>query len=406
MSVGGGLAFLQNRHQKRILCFVSDGTGLGHLSRICRIAGALQGPCACLIVTGHRFVGAMVPAACEFVHIPSFDSLLPGRARNCGQDPFLKIRLSGAMQLRAHLIEATLEAFQPDAILVDHRPAGHYNELLALLKRSPARKYLVFRGILGISETERMEIFEGECGALLEAHFERILVACDRRIVDISAEYGLSPSLARKVIYMGYAMNTVSPAQMRAAREERGLQPGDRWVVCSAGGGKFGGQLIKQCMKLAAHYQDVHFDIVVGPKANTHLAFPSENEAVHSRIRLYKETPYLPLMQASCDLAVGSGGYNAFVEAMAGATPIITVPTEPLKGDEQYIQAQRLAPFYPVTLVNDLEALEHAFDAVLERLEADRLRAQTTDLDKGGLQNLRRYLFEELGITARDSSVE
>jgi hypothetical protein len=45
----------KQHRQWRALFFAFDGgVGLGHLRRLARIAEEMQGPCACLLVTGHR----------------------------------------------------------------------------------------------------------------------------------------------------------------------------------------------------------------------------------------------------------------------------------------------------------------------------------------------------------------
>lgn len=53
--------------RKRILIFVHDGRGLGHLRRLCRLADQLKHDASVLFVTGHRDASYLVPKDCEYI---------------------------------------------------------------------------------------------------------------------------------------------------------------------------------------------------------------------------------------------------------------------------------------------------------------------------------------------------
>ena len=88
--------------QKRAIFFVFDGgTGLGHLRRLASIAKRLQGRFSCLIVTGHRAAAHwFVPDECEYIHLPSWDSLLESKAQYWGRKPFIVLDEAEALKLR------------------------------------------------------------------------------------------------------------------------------------------------------------------------------------------------------------------------------------------------------------------------------------------------------------------
>src|SRR5581483_1168764 len=121
--------------QYRAVFFVFDGgTGLGHLRRLARIAHQMQGRFACLVVTGHRAAANwFVPATCEYVHLPSWDSLVPEKARYWDRAPFLNVDLSGAVELRQQIIQGIMQGFRPDAVFVDHLPLGANDELAQVI---------------------------------------------------------------------------------------------------------------------------------------------------------------------------------------------------------------------------------------------------------------------------------
>ena len=74
---------MQNR-QKRFMFFVHDGIGLGHLSRMSKIAQGLQGLAACLVVSGYREMSWMVSKECEYIHLPNlYDIYITQGHRSC-----------------------------------------------------------------------------------------------------------------------------------------------------------------------------------------------------------------------------------------------------------------------------------------------------------------------------------
>ena len=61
----------------RVLLFCHDGTGLGHLRRISRLAGALTEQFSTLVLSGVREASWIVPADCGLVMLPNWDGIDP-----------------------------------------------------------------------------------------------------------------------------------------------------------------------------------------------------------------------------------------------------------------------------------------------------------------------------------------
>ena len=64
----------------RALLFCHDGTSLGHLQFLSRIADGLHPEIACLIVTGMREIDRLIPRTSEYRKLPNWDYLLRSRA--------------------------------------------------------------------------------------------------------------------------------------------------------------------------------------------------------------------------------------------------------------------------------------------------------------------------------------
>ena len=382
--------------QKRVLLYVHDGSGLGHLRRVSRIAGALQGPCASLVLSGHRAAAWLVPAACEYVHLPSLDSLLPHKAARWGRRPFLEMGPLEVRAFRKRLLDGVVAAYQPDALIVDYLPLGMSQELAEIVDRLPAKKYLVLRGVLDQPSEVQKEILGGLAGRLLESRFDRILVACDRRVCDVAEEYDLSPTLRQKLAYVGYIVDAVSAEEIARVREQRGLAPGDVWVVCSAGGGLLGEKVAEECLRLSRSLNSPFvFDVIAGPRSRVGAEWRSAEVFWEGRNRHMLEHQTLPLLHAAADLVVTPGGYNSVVESMAGGAALVCAPVQADPRDEQYTHTDRLAKLYPLRVVRDLDRLREEVVALAEA--RPRLRSEAA-LDLDGLARVRELIYQDLEI--------
>lgn len=57
---------------KKIMFFAYDGTGLGHLMRLIKIALGLSNYCKVLVVSGHKALPNIIPDGIEYALIPNF----------------------------------------------------------------------------------------------------------------------------------------------------------------------------------------------------------------------------------------------------------------------------------------------------------------------------------------------
>ncbi len=376
--------------QKRILIFVHDGRGLGHLRRLSRLAEKLQERASVLFVTGHREAAYLIPKECEFVHIPSLDSIDRKRSRQWNRSPFLADANLGR-KLRGDLLRSCAESFQPHAFISDYLPLGMEQELTPLLRSTPGcKKYFIIRGILGDPRTVPYTVMNPPTLQALREHYNMLLVTCDERIIDVAEEYSLPPDVVEKIVYAGYAAAPFDKAKAAAARLERHLPDGATWVVCSAGGGKDGEDLIQRCWELALSYPEYHFDLIVGPRSR--LTLLHEGWYGGSRIRVQQsDTHSLPSKLAAADIVIGRGGYNSLVEAAVGDAHLIVAPIA--TDYEQVHHARRFSAFRPIHLVDDLADLDRVFESVATLPKPTQ---QTIGLDMTGLDTASHLILADL----------
>jgi len=387
---------LLKHSQKRILFFVHDGSGLGHLNRISLIAKALQGSCcSCLIVSGQRASSWIVPKECEYVHLPSLDSLLPNRSKYWGLSPFIDLEESEAFKIRKEILNGVISGYKPDAIIVDYLPLGKKDELADIIKNTPAKKYYIARGFMDHAGSIK-EILEGRAREYLEKFYNKIFVACDDKIYFVK-EYEISLEIEKKVQYVGYVAESITNHEIQQTRLERGIGQDDIWIVCSAGGGKLGEEIIKYCMEIATQFKKAFFDIIIGPRSNIQWPYLSVNQAVNENIRLHKESGYLKYFHGSADIVICPGGYNSLVEAMQGKAHIICYPSALKTSDEQYFHPLLLSKFVSIKIVTDPVDLQKMLtDAIVNHQYNNN--DERTSLNFNGAFNIRQHIFEDMGI--------
>ncbi len=382
---------------KRILFFAFEGgTGIGHLRRIACIAGALERRFACLIVTGHREItNWFVSPNCEYVHIPAWDSLLPDKAAYWSRKPFLRLSIGEAVGLRKGILRGVVESYAPDLIMVDHLPLGMHNELDDIIRDTPCKKYLVTRGVLNLSGTLLDLVIGGTAREYLHRYYDRIVVAADRNVIDFAKEYALPADLAAKTVHVGYVVDHISVEDIAAFRAHRHVGSETAWAVVSAGGGQRGENLIRYAIKLSVLHPDVLFDIVVGPRSSLPDSIGIEHRQ-RRNLRVHSESRDMPMLNASADIVICSGGYNTLLEALQGNARILCVPSWKDPRDEQTHHSRCLQKFAEIEIVPEIESLGAAFAATLARALNSQVDDQRGALNLSGVKAVEQLVVEDL----------
>jgi predicted glycosyltransferase len=386
--------------RKRILIFVHDGRGLGHMRRLSRIAAELQKEASVLFITGHRDAAHMVPRNCEFIHIPSLDSIDGHRSRHWGRTPFLPDGSTRGRALRNEILSTTLTAFDPDGFISDYLPLGMEYELAPLLTRSErCRKYFIARGILGHPDYVRTHVLTPKARQALKDHYHLILAACDERIVDVATEYSLEKELVDRLVYTGYTVDPIDAERCAQARAARLLPPAATWVVCTAGGGKDGEDLLQRCWDIALQYPECYFDLILGPRSR--LSLLRDGWYGGTRIFVAASDPHtLPYRLGGADVVISRGGYNSLMESCVGQARLIVAPI--LSDYEQVQNAVRLSAFRPMEIVEDLDQLDIALERALQK---GPVQHRFADLRIDGIAQTARMILADLAIetTSRPS---
>lgn len=361
----------------RILLYSHDGTGLGHLRIVLGLAtdlAARRPDASLLLLTGSMQVSSFeLPFNLDYVKLPA----MPKRQLYAdlpapGAEPTPHKQ---AVYIRNAVARATIAAFQPHLIVVDHAPAGLFRELADSITTRQSnqatvhpRFALLMRDITFGREQTRTIWQREEAYDLLEQVYDRILVYGDRDVFDPILEYGLSPAIADKMTFCGYLSppSPTRPAASVRAELGAGVRP---LVAVSVGGGADGAPLLR------AYLDGLRRDpppavtsfVVTGP------LLPEEDRRQIDR--LAAGLPHLTLVPFTADwidivhaadAVVCMGGYNAMTEAVHARQRAIVVPRLP-GPEEQVIRAGHFEQRGLVTVVPPASLTSERLWAEIER---------------------------------------
>lgn len=386
--------FAAAKPRPRILFYVQDSWGLGHIQRVSKLARALQDSADCLVLCGHREAGWVIPDRCEYLRIPSLNTPLSEGSGGIfwGRRSFLQLSRDSERCMRKKLIEGAIDVFAPDAIIVENRPLGMSDELAGILEETRAVKLFLTRGIMTHPLRVRSSFLSAAQKQALRTLFHKVIVAADRKIWDMASEYDLDAAIAAKLEYVGHISEPVDALQIRRARAERGLKDNTTWIVCSAGGGALGERLVDEFIRIAGKLSNVVIDVVQGPHSELPWRALLTSTTEETWGRLHRECRALPLMHAAADLVVCPGG-SSLLEAMEGGAPIITISVQVDADDDQFLLSSRLARYYPITVMSAYDQLATSVAAALDRGKERSPIRQTGRLDFNGLKNARDLIL-------------
>jgi predicted glycosyltransferase len=349
------------RRGPSVMMYSHDTIGLGHMRRNTAIAKELVARVPGISVL--MLVGCpagMVFEPCpgiDYVKLPSLTKL--GRGR--WQAGSLRIDAATTRALRAGIIDRVMETFAPDVLLVDHEPAGVWNELVepirALRARGGSRVVLGLRDILDDPDRVARAWSAAGVDRVIAGLYDEVLIYGSESFYPSDNAYGLTALRPGHVRYCG-AVTTERPV------------PRDRWtgpprrVLVSGGGGRDAFALLDTVLagfELLPPHRRPELTLIAGPLMDAELSTALRHRAAKSAALFHDSTPDLPALMSKSDLFITMGGYNSVTEALVTGCPTLVVPRVGPSG-EQRIRAERLQALNLATVVwrHDLTAARMA----------------------------------------------
>jgi hypothetical protein len=134
------------------MIFVFDGTGLGHLRRMSRIANELCKTNHVLFVTGMSQAAWFLDSRVVLTVLPNLLHLPGSVSFDAVNGPWPATSCKLAIDTRKMFLSSLAELWCPHAFLSDYLPFGRRNELGDFLDSQTCKKYFVLRGVVDTSD--------------------------------------------------------------------------------------------------------------------------------------------------------------------------------------------------------------------------------------------------------------
>ncbi|KUJ78712.1 glycosyltransferase family protein [Ruegeria profundi] len=323
----------------RILLYSHDTFGLGHLRRSRALAAAItqaNPDASALILTGSPVAGRFTfPRRVDHVRLPGVTKRADGSyaARTIGMG------IEEVTELRAGLIQTSVEQFDPDMLIVDKEPTGFRGELLptleTLLQSQRTKLVLGLRDVLDEPEVLAAEWERKEAITATERFYHEIWIYGLRSIYDPTQGLPLSRAAQSRIHWTGYLRRDLTPV---------GEPPEKPYILITPGGGGDGKAMVN--LVLSAYEKDPTLSpravLVYGPFLSGELReeFETRVAALNGRLTAVGFESQIETLFAGASGVVCMGGYNTFCEVLSFDKRAVIVPRSTPRL-EQWIRASR-----------------------------------------------------------------
>jgi predicted glycosyltransferase len=382
----------------KLVVYSHDAFGLGNIRRmlaICQYLIKAYPDASILVISGSPALHSLrLPKGLDYIKLPCLERDTSGVVAV----KYLDTDVEAAVQLRAELILSTVKNFKPDLVLVDKKPDGLQQELRATVdylkaERPQTKLVLLLRDILDHPEATIAQWHHHGYYDRIAHWYDQVWVVGTPEIFDVRREYQFPPEVAQKTRFCGYIRRERGPQPRAVLRQELGLQPQEKLVLVTPGGGADGYRLVDTFVEglenRSVNYRSL---IVVGPE----MPAP-ERQEITQRVAQLPEAEVLEftddlvgLMDAA-DLVVSMAGYNTVGEILSLQKRAVLVPRiEPV--EEQWIRAERMAA---LGMFQAIHPTQLSSDLLMQTIEAEIAAVGTVPvprLDMNALPRITEYL--------------
>ncbi|AFY54976.1 putative glycosyl transferase [Rivularia sp. PCC 7116] len=358
----------------KIMVYSHDAFGLGNIRRMLAICEHLLTEIpqlSILLLSGSPMLqGFRLPRGLDYIKLPCLNR------GNTGEFAvkYLGIDIDKTLKMRSELILSAAVNFQPDLFLVDKKPLGIENELTTAVnyihQNLPETKLvLLLREILNSPEKTIPEWQKSRYTEVIDKFYQLLLIVGSQQVFDFCKEYKLPHSVTDKTHFCGYIGRPQDCKINQNIREELQLEPLDKLVVVTPGGGEDGYELINTYLQGQELLKNSQYRIkslvFCGPEMPQKQKQELCAMAVkYPNVEMREFTNDLMSYLSIANAVVSMGGYNTVCEIMSAAKPAIIVPRiQP--SQEQLIRSQRM---HDLGLLRSIHPQENTPQALMTQL--------------------------------------
>lgn len=383
----------------RLMVYSHDAFGLGNLRRMLAICEYLlkdHNNLSILLVSGSPMLQAFrLPKGLDYIKLPCLNRGQSGTL----SAKYLGTELEETLKWRSHLIHSAALHFKPDVLLVDKKPYGIQKELLSTLEYLAAhlpntKKALLLRDILDspaktIGEWKQHGYYEA-----IQSWYDQVLVVGMAELFEVAQEYQFPLPIAQTVCYCGYIRKSFQGLNRVELRWFLRIQPSEKLVLVTPGGGEDGYPLVKAYLAGLKHLpapMKLRSVILCGPEMPLSQQQEIQKQALqYTGVEVQVFTDNLLGYLDAADAVVSMGGYNTLTEILSLDKRTVVVPRIS-PSQEQLIRAERFMRNGLIRAIHpDYLQPKTLMQAVIAQLE-DRA-TPSLELDFNGLPNIANQL--------------
>ncbi|GAB1540064.1 glycosyltransferase [Scytonema sp. NUACC21] len=398
----------------RLLVYSHDAFGLGNIRRMLAICEHLLGEIenlSILLVSGSPMLHDFrLPKGLDYIKLPCLNR---GQTGNVAVK-YLGCSVDETVKLRSELILSIVRNYQPDLLLIDKKPYGLKNELTTTLQYlqttlSHTKLILLLRDILDSPETTIADWQKHGYYQAVETFYDLVLVVGTPKVFDVVKEYQFPAFVAQKVRFCGYIRRSSELKSPNRIRQELGIQPNEKLILVTPGGGEDGYQLINTYLlglALLPKHHNLKSLIICGPEMPEKQKKVLYQEAKnYSHVEIGEFTNDLTSYINAADAIVSMGGYNTVCEIISLKKTAVIVPRiQPSK--EQLIRAERMANLGLCKTIHpeDINS-KILIEEVLNQLEQQAI-SSTFTLDMNALPVVNHYISMLASQTVKEQKLQ
>jgi predicted glycosyltransferase len=361
----------------RCLFWVQSLLGSGHLRRAQLLADALvaEGAAVTLVNGGPPGPWPAAPGV-ELVQLPPITAP-DGDFRNLVDATGAPVSAALRAQ-RQHALVGLLLGRQPQVVVTEMFPFGRRffrGELVPLLEAAAAQRPrpLVVASVRDVLVSKPDRASYAWMAELALAHYDKVLVHGDERLLPFALSFPLAGSLGEKLVHTGF---------VHAAAVAADAEPAPA-VLVSAGGGAVGERLLRAALaaRPATSLATAPW-LLVGGQNLPEPAFAALRALAPPGCTLVRHRADLAVLMGRCTVSVSQAGYNTVVEGLVAGARMVLVPFAAGGEDEQTRRAGRLQALGLAELVAEAAPTAAALAAAIDRIAArPRPRVQAWSFD-------------------------
>ena len=377
----------------KLLFYFLHLLGVGHVHRAKRLIDGFHtaGIDTNIIYGGDPLPGIEFPG-CSVCYLP------PIRAADSTYQNYLdqdgKPLEKAYLDLRQDKLIKFVQDQTPDVVLVEAFPFGRRmvrHELRAMFDELAIRSTppLVVTSVRDILQKRKKPQRYEETVGTIQKYISKVLVHSDPEIIPLGETFPLASRIADKIEYTGFVL----PPSTTGSTE-----PADFDVLVSAGGGAFGGDLMKTCLQTASHFPGQTWCLLTGPNLSA-IERERLKQTAPTNVTVKERVDDLAAWMSKSRVSISQCGYNTAMDVLSihhkSRCRAIFVPFDTQGQTEQLHRARLLAKAgFAINLPQsqlDATALKLAVD------QAMKLPASPIHPDLSGVETTASTILNWLG---------